>query len=167
MILHLIPPIILTKYIILTHYIESESYSISLSSTFLVLLYFTISNPYNLYLDIYLFAHRTYPLYILYSFSIRTITIVHWYRLKIFYIYVYLHIHTYIYILFIDILYHESISLSLQVWTMFTTCSLLVHYLNSELVLELHIIENEQWYESIYDILFDILIYIYIYIFHR
>lgn len=43
---------------------------------------------------------------------------------------------------------------------MFTTCSLLVHYLNSELVLELHIIENEQWYESIYDILFDILIYI-------
>ena len=45
---------------------------------------------------------------------------------------------------------------------MFTTCSLLVHYLNSELVLELHIIENEQWYESIYDILFDILIYIYI-----
>lgn len=47
---------------------------------------------------------------------------------------------------------------------MFTTCSLLVHYLNSELVLELHIIENEQWYESIYDILFDILIYIYIFI---
>ena len=136
MILHLIPPIILTKYIILTHYIESESYSISLSSTFLVLLYFTISNPYNLYLDIYLFAHRTYPLYILYSFSIRTITIVHWYRLKIFYITIlylcistYTYIYIYIYILFIDILYHESISLSLQVWTMFTTCSLLVHYL--------------------------------------
>lgn len=126
MILHLIPPIILTKYIILTHYIESESYSISLSSTFLVLLYFTISNPYNLYLDIYLFAHRTYPLYILYSFSIRTITIVHWYRLKIFYIYVYLHIHTYIYI---------SYSLIFFIMNLFhlvckcEPCSLLVHYL--------------------------------------
>ena len=133
MILHLIPPIILTKYIILTHYIESESYSISLSSTFLVLLYFTISNPYNLYLDIYLFAHRTYPLYILYSFSIRTITIVHWYRLKIFYITIlYLCISTYTYIY---IYIYISYSLIFFIMNLFhlvckcEPCSLLVHYL--------------------------------------
>ena len=71
------------------------------------------------------------------------------------YIYIYIHIYiSYSLIFFIMNLFHLVCKCE--------PCSLLVHYLNSELVLELHIIENEQWYESIYDILFDILIYIYI-----